>query len=103
MDRARDQFLSGAAFAANQDSRFGGRNSADELIDLPDPRALAHHVVLDVDFFLETLVLTLKPFDIPHMLQSHGSDGGDGRQEMEVMLIEARSRVHRVRVDDAEL
>jgi len=50
MQSARDQFLSGAAFALDQDCGLGARDFADELAEAFHRRALAEQIVLAVVF-----------------------------------------------------
>src|SRR5208282_2945842 len=52
MDGAGNQFLSGAAFALDQDSRFTCRHPGDKLIHLAHALAFSDHTVLDVEFLL---------------------------------------------------
>src|SRR5262249_16562371 len=88
MNRPRDQFLPGSTLTENQSRRLVGSDFAKKLIDVPHTWAVAHHIVLDVDFFLQPPVLTFEPIDVSRMLQGHSYNRCNCGQQMEMMFIE---------------
>src|SRR5262249_36582092 len=68
MNCTRNQFLAGTALSTNQYRRVYRGDPTYELIDLAHSGAITHHVVLDIDFFLQAAVLPFEPFDVASML-----------------------------------
>ena len=62
-------------------------------------RALADHVVLGVK---EPVIFALQPLDVARVRKCRSCDTQDGRQQLQMALIEAHFRVGRVEVDDTE-
>src|SRR5262249_31325688 len=64
MNRARDEFLSCAALARDQNRRVGGRDSSNSAVDIPYAVALSDHVVVAIERRLENPVCVLEPLDL---------------------------------------
>ena len=102
MDGARHQFLAGAAFAAHQHRGHGGRRLGDEIEYLPDARARAHHIVLDIDFGFELVVFLLQPLHQHGRFQRRGRNPGDAGEQLQVVFFEAHAAIARIQVDHAQ-
>src|SRR6266567_8218389 len=64
MDRAGYEFLSRSALALDQDCGLTRRNPGDKLIHPAHALAFTDHVVLDVEFLLQTPVLIPEPLQM---------------------------------------
>ena len=74
---ARHQLLTGTAFTTDQNGGTGRRDLTDELEDFAHARARAHHVVLNIDRFLETAVFSFKPLQTTSVFKWHAHDAAD--------------------------
>ena len=100
MDGAGNQFLPRAALACNQHGRIGRRHFRDELIDLAHLFGLADHAVLNTDFLLQAAVLGPKPVDVPRAFERHRRQTADGREQLQMVLLEFHLGSASVQVDN---
>ena len=60
VDVARDQLLSGSAFAENEHRRLGARHLVDEIADLADRRTVPHDSLIDIGIAPKPLVFAFQ-------------------------------------------
>ena len=99
---ARGQLLARARLAAHEHRGVGRRDARDELVDALDGRALADHPVLDRRLGAQQVALALQPLDVARVVERDGGYPADGRQQLQVPLVEVRREVGRRQVDGAE-
>src|SRR5690349_21052146 len=88
MNSTRHQLLAGPTFACYQHGRVGRSDARHKAVDGADGCALAHHVVLDVNFRLEPAVLVFKALHVPGILESYGRDGGHRGHQLQMVLVQ---------------
>jgi hypothetical protein len=79
---SRQQLLTGTALTADQDSSSRRRDLAYKLEHLAHPWACPHHVVLNVDCFLQAAILRFQPFQTARIFKRHTHDAADGRRQL---------------------
>src|SRR6059036_320806 len=84
VNRVCDQLFARAAGTEDQDGPLPRSNPADEAVDLLHPFTVANHPVLGVKEFVQALVLTFKPRDVPYVFESDGHRAGDGFEQFDM-------------------
>ena len=102
MDGPGDQFLAGAAFAANQDSAVALGDFSNHAGQVPHGLAIAHDVAGGIEFGTQAAVLGTQRFEREHVLQSYRSDAGNGIQEVHVVFFKLALGCRRGEIDNAD-
>src|SRR6266705_1769278 len=88
VDVARDQLLSGSAFAENEHRRLGARHLADEIADLADRRTVPHDSLIDIGIVPKPLVFAFQQRNVTPVIQRQGGDAGDRDLQVEMSDLE---------------
>ena len=89
---ARDQFLAGAAFAAQQDGRVGPGDARDAIEERAHRPAPSDHVVIEIDLGLQQLVGFLQAGGLAALLARDRGQRHHDQQQSHVPGVELPSR-----------
>ena len=92
MERARNQFLAGPAFAQDQHGGVGRRHFGDLALQVAQLIADTHHPMFDLQRRLEALVLSLQPSQDGSVLPGNRRHAGHRRKQLQMTLVEALLR-----------
>src|SRR4030095_16780079 len=100
MNGMRDQFFTCSTFAADKHRRIRGVCFTDELINVPAPRALAHHVVFQSEIRAQPAVFRFEPFKAPRVVECTACHPCDADEQFEMAFI--KMVVYRFEINDSD-
>ena len=76
-------------------------DALDELVDFAHGRAVADHVVVQIDFRPQAQIFAAKPLDLAGAFHGHGGDTGDGRDQLKIVVGETHHRIRSVEINQS--
>src|SRR3974390_3146091 len=101
MNRARYEFLAGAALSLNQHCGIRGSYLANELKNLLNFLAASDDIMLEGDLRAQRQILLTQLLPMPQVLQSQRRNVGDGLQDPQMSVVELNGRHSGVKIDGA--
>src|ERR1700730_3212333 len=86
----------------DQDCGLARRNLLNELVHLTHTRALANHVVLQVNLGLQALILASQELELSGVLYGNCGESGDGGEKLPIVFCERGAGICGIEVDDTE-
>ena len=93
MDGVRHQFFACPTFSLNQDGRLGGRNPAYEIEHFAHAGTAPHHVMFQLDFGAEFLVLQAQLVQVLDIVEGQAGDARDCGHDLKMVFVKFDLRI----------